>query len=84
MISKAENLLKVQSILDEIGVGNVYQVNLTNSVVNAEPGDHESLYRQGQTIVNFGALRCGGRTAERSLTTSPGDFERELMERYDS
>lgn len=38
--------MKVQSILDDIGVGNVYQVNLTNSMVNAEPGDHRSLYRQ--------------------------------------
>jgi para-aminobenzoate synthetase/4-amino-4-deoxychorismate lyase len=46
LLSKGEYLMKVQSILDDIGVGNVYQVNLTNVMVNADLRDFQSLYRQ--------------------------------------
>ncbi len=46
MIAEGEYLTKVGSILDEIAVGNVYQVNFTNSVVSSQPVNARSLYRQ--------------------------------------
>jgi para-aminobenzoate synthetase/4-amino-4-deoxychorismate lyase len=45
-IHEDDYVKKVQSILDEIEVGNVYQVNLTNTLVRKGATDARALYRQ--------------------------------------
>jgi para-aminobenzoate synthetase / 4-amino-4-deoxychorismate lyase len=45
-ISEEDYVKKVRSILDEIEVGTVYQVNLTNMLANESAIDPEMLYRQ--------------------------------------
>lgn len=45
-VDDEEYIKRVQSILDEIAIGAVYQVNLTTTVVNRGPVDSASLYRR--------------------------------------
>ncbi len=53
-----EYVSKVESVLDEITAGNVYQVNLTNPVINRAAGNPRSLYRNLLTAQQpaYGAL----------------------------
>ncbi len=46
LIPEMDYLAKVESILDEIAVGNVYQVNFTNPVESSQPVNSKVLYRQ--------------------------------------
>ena len=53
-----EYVSRVGSVLDEITAGNVYQVNLTNPVINRAAGNPRSLYRNLLTAQQpaYGAL----------------------------